>query len=64
MALCNSNHIVKCYKQYSTERYSIFVLEYCNSQSLYEEIQSRQAIPEPEAKRILKQLILAFAVLF
>jgi hypothetical protein len=26
MAMCNSEHIVKCFKQYRTKRYIIFVL--------------------------------------
>lgn len=63
MALCKSEHIVQCYKQYSTKRYVIFILEYCNNGSLFDEIQKRKCIPEPEAKRILKQLIIAFAVI-
>lgn len=63
MALCNSDHVVRCFKQYSTTRYVIFILEYCNNESLYDEITKRKTIPEHEAKRILKQLIIAFAVM-
>mgnify|MGYP006336943721 CR=1 FL=1 len=62
MSVCKSDHNVRCYKQYVTKKYVIFILEYCNNESLFDEIQKRKKIPEAEAKRILKQLIIAFAV--
>ena len=45
-----------------TSEYMVFVLEYCNANSLFEEIKKRGPFPEAEAKAIMKQLLVGFSV--
>lgn len=64
MMKCNSEHVVRCYNKYEDDENIIMAVEYCNSGDLYQEIKKRGTIPEDEAVRILKQVIVGFAVRF
>lgn len=53
---------MRCYDAYENDEYVIMALEYCNGGDLSQEIKKRGRIPEEEAVRILKHIIVGFAV--
>lgn len=61
MTICDSNYVVRMYDHFESEDHIVFVLEYCNGGDLYTIIKERERIPEEEARRILKQVVLGFA---
>lgn len=63
MEMCDSDYVVRIYDKYENDEHMIMALEYCNGGDLADHIYERGKIPEEEAIRILKQIILGFAVL-
>ena len=57
--LSSSNHIVKLYETYETEKHICIVMEYICAGDLLSYIRKRSKLTEPIAKYIFKQIILA-----
>lgn len=64
MAKVNSDHVMKLFDVFENKWLKIMVVEYCNGDTLANQIMSRKKIPESEAIEILKQIILGISVLY
>ena len=58
----DSPNIVKCYDLLDSESLRVVVIEYCPEGTLKDQITKEGRINEPQAIRILSQLMMGFAV--